>query len=64
MDNDKIEEARKQRNRAKQQAKREELKELEKAKMTVDYQRMINANRVNFGLDKKKVQKPINSFFK
>lgn len=64
MDNDKIEEARKQRNRAKQQAKREELKELEKAKMTVDYQRMINANRVNFGLDKKKVQKPISSFFK
>ena len=57
-------ELRKQRNRQKQKEKRLELKQLEKAKKTVEYQRMINNNRKQYGLTQKKVQLNIKSYFK
>lgn len=59
-----IEELRKQRNRQKQKEKRLELKELEKAKKTLEYQRMINNNRKEYGLKQKKVQLNMKSYFK
>lgn len=58
------EELRKQRNRQKQKEKRLELKELEKAKKTIGYQRMINNNRKQYGLKQKKVQSNMKCFFK
>ena len=57
-------ELRKQRNRQKQKEKRLELKQLEKAKKTVEYQRMINKNRKQYGLTQKKVQLNMKSYFK
>ena len=57
-------ELRKQRNRQKQKEKRLELKQLEKAKKTVEYQRMINNNRKQYGLTQKKVQLNMKSYFK
>lgn len=59
-----VEEIRKQRNRQKQKEKRLELKELEKAKKTLEYQRMINNNRKEYGLKQKKVQLNMKSYFK
>ncbi len=59
-----VEELRKQRNRQKQKEKRLELKELEKAKKTIEYQRMINNNRKEYGLKQKKIQLNIKSYFK
>ena len=57
-------ELRKQRNRQKQKEKRLELKEIEKAKKTIEYQRMINNNRKEYGLKQKKVQLNMTSYFK
>ncbi|MAD26131.1 MAG: hypothetical protein CMO44_18395 [Verrucomicrobiales bacterium] len=57
-------ELRKQRNRQKQKEKRLELKEIEKAKKTIEYQRMINNNRKEYGLKQKKVQLNMKSYFK
>ena len=59
-----VEELRKQRNRQKQKEKRLELKELEKTKKTIEYQRMINNNRKEYGMKQKKVQLNIKSYFK
>ena len=59
-----VEELRKQRNRQKQKEKRLELKEIEKAKKTIEYQRMINNNRKEYGLKQKKVQLNMKSYFK
>ena len=57
-------ELRKQRNRQKQKEKRLELKEIEKAKKTIEYQRMINNNRKEYGLKQRKVQLNMKSYFK
>ena len=52
------------RNREKAQKKREEEKELKFYKETnEDYQKKINNTRVEYGLDKKKVQKTMKVFF-
>ena len=59
-----VEELRKQRNRQKQKEKRLELKELEKAKKTIEYQRMINNNRKEYGLKQKKIQLNMKCYFK
>jgi len=59
-----VEELRKQRNRQKQKEKRLELKQLEKAKKTIEYQRMINNNRKEYGLKQKKIQLNMKSYFK
>lgn len=59
-----VEELRKQRNRQKQKEKRLELKELEKAKKTIEYQRMINNNRKEYGMKQKKVQLNMKCYFK
>lgn len=59
-----VEELRKQRNRQKQKEKRLELKKLEKAKKTIEYQRMINNNRKEYGLKQKKIQLNMTSYFK
>ena len=59
-----VEELRKQRNRQKQKEKRLELKQLEKAKKTIEYQRMINNNRTEYGLKQKKIQLNMKSYFK
>lgn len=59
-----VEELKKQRNRQKQKEKRLELKELEKAKKTIEYQRMINNNRKEYGMKQKKVQLNMKCYFK
>jgi hypothetical protein len=59
-----VEELRKQRNRQKQKEKRLELKELEKAKKTIEYQRMINNNRKEYGMKQKKIQSNMKCYFK
>ena len=38
--------------------------EIEKAKKTIEYQRMINNNRKEYGLKQKKVQLNMKSYFK
>ena len=61
----KLEEQAKQRQKEKAKKKRQEEKELKVYKETNQgYQRMINGNRSDFGLPKKKVQKTMANFFK
>ena len=62
---EKLKEQAKQRQKEKARKKRQEEKEIKVYKETdQDYQRMINENRNDYGLPKKKVQKTMASFFK
>ena len=62
---EKLKEQAKKRQKEKARKKRQEEKELKVYKQTnQDYQKMINDNRSDFGLPKKKVQKTMANFFK
>ena len=62
---EKLKEQAKKRQKEKARKKRQEEKELKVYKQTnQDYQKMINENRSDFGLPKKKVQKTMANFFK
>lgn len=62
---EKLKEQAKKRQKEKARKKRQEEKELKVYKQTnQDYQKMINDNRSDFGLPKKKVQKTMSNFFK
>ena len=62
---EKLKEQAKQRQKEKARKKRQEEKEIKVYKQTnQDYQKMINDNRSDFGLPKKKVQKTMANFFK
>ena len=62
---EKLKEQAKKRQKEKAKKKRKEEKELKVYKQTnQDYQKMINDNRSDFGLPKKKVQKTMANFFK
>ena len=49
--------------RKKQKEKRQEMKKLELEKKTMRYQKMINENRKQFGLKKRKIQGNIGIYF-
>lgn len=62
---EKLKEQAKQRQKEKAKKKRQEEKELKVYKETnQDYQRMINENRSDYGLPKKKLQKTMTNFIK
>lgn len=61
---ERLKEQAKQRQKEKARKKRQEEKELKVYKETnQDYQRMINENRSDYGLPKKKLQKTMANFF-
>ena len=57
-------EIKKQRLRQKQREKRQDMKQIDLQKTTVEYQKMINKNRTVFGLKKRKLQSSMYGFFK
>ena len=64
IDEDEVaKEIKRERARKKQKEKREELKQLELAKGTLEYQKKINKNRQQYGLKKRKLQGKMFSYF-
>lgn len=57
-------ELKREKNRRKQREKRIEMKKLQLEKKTLRYQKMINENRQQFGLKKRKIQGNIGIYFK
>ena len=63
-DEERLAEIKKQRLRQKQREKRQDMKQIDLQKTTVEYQKMINKNRTVFGLKKRKLQSSMYGFFK
>ena len=63
-DEERLAEIKKQRLRQKQREKRQDMKQIDLQKTTVEYQKMINKNRTAFGLKKRKLQSSMYGFFK